>query len=93
MIIRDIQLLHYIIKKNIDLGLDLNVSLLKEFSDKIKSYNYLFVKSIDLIEKYFSINNKLFNKISNQCLKNINKNIILKNILINIADKGMNIKN
>ena len=93
MIIRDIKSLGYIVKKNIDLGLDLNVSLLKEFSEEVKSYNYLFAKSVDLIEKYFSINNKLFNKISNQCLKKINKNNILKNILIDIADKGMNIKN
>ena len=93
MIIRDIKLLNYIIKKNMDLGLDLSVSVLKEFRDEVKSYNYLFSKSIDLTEKYFSINNEIFNEISNQCLKNINKNISLKNILIDIADKGINIQN
>jgi len=93
MIIRDIKLLSSFIRKKIDLGLDLNISILKEFSDEIKSYNYLFSKSIDLTEKYFSINNKFFNKASDQLLKNINKNIILKNILTDIADKGINIKN
>ena len=93
MTIRDIKLLREIIKKKISLGLYLDTNILIEFTKKTKPFNYIFANGIDIIEKYFSVNNKIFNKISNQCLKNINKNIILKNILINIADKGMNIKN
>ena len=93
MTIRDIKLLREIIKKKILLGLYLDKNILVEFTKKTKPFNYIFANGIDIIEKYFSVNNKIFNKISNQCLKNINKNIILKNILINIADKGMNIKN
>ena len=93
MTIRDIKLLREIIKKKILLGLYLDTNILLEFTKKTKPFNYIFANGIDLTEKYFSVNNKLFNKMSNHCLKNINKNIVLKNILINIADKGINIKN
>jgi len=90
MIIRDIQILNEIFNKNIDLGIDLNSALLAEFSKKTKSYNFLFAKGMDLTEKYMSINNVLFNKLSDKLIKKVNKNIFFKNFLINIADLGIN---
>ena len=78
-----------ILKKNIELGLDLTPVLLKDFSEASKSYNFLFAKSIDLAEKYFSIKNELFSKLSDKLIKSVNKNFFLKDFLVNVADKGI----
>ena len=61
------------------------------FTNKIKSYNFLFAKSIDFTEKYFSINNNFFNLYSEKLFNKINKNLFVKNIIMNFADKGFNI--
>ena len=89
MVIRDIKTLSGILKKNIELGLDLTPVLLKDFSEASKSYNFLFAKSIDLAEKYFSIKNELFSKLSDKLIKSVNKNFFLKDFLVNVADKGI----
>ena len=89
MVIRDIKTLSGILKRNIELGLDLTPVLLKDFSEASKSYNFLFAKSIDLAEKYFSIKNELFSKLSDKLIKSVNKNFFLKDFLVNVADKGI----
>ena len=89
MTIRDIKNLKLIIEKKINLGLQIDQSVLIEFSKKIKSYNFLFLNSINFIEKYFSINNYNFNKLSEFLLDKINKNSLLKNFIIDSADKGI----
>lgn len=91
MTIRDIKTLREIIKKKISLGLDLDESALLDFNNKTKSYNFLFAKGNDFIEKYFSINNKTFNLFSERIFNNINKRTFIKDIFVQIADKGLNI--
>jgi len=90
MTIRDIKVLENIIKKNISLGLELNENLLLDFVKKTKAYNFFFAKGNDFIENYFSINNKLFNFYSEKLLKRMNKNTTIKELIIKIADKGLN---
>ncbi len=90
MTIRDIKVLENIIKKNISLGLELNENLLLDFVKKTKAYNFFFAKGNDFIENYFPINNKLFNFYSEKLLKRMNKNTTIKELIIKIADKGLN---
>ncbi len=89
MTIRDIKTLHTILKKNIELGLDLSSAILADFSKTSKSYNFLFAKGIDLTERYFSNNNKILSRFSDKLIKNANKNYFIKNFLIKVADKGI----
>jgi len=91
MTIRDVKILKSIIEKRINLGLEINETILIDFTNKIKSYNFLFAKSIDFTEKYFSINNNFFNLYSEKLFNKINKNLFVKNIIMNFADKGFNI--
>ena len=51
----------------------------------------LYIQGLNWVSHW--IDEYFFNKVSDQFLKNVNKNIILKNILTDIADKGINIKN
>ena len=90
MTIRDIRMLNRIIRKNINLGLDLNSSILEEFSKSSQSYNFLFAQGVNLTEKYISMNNDLLNKLSDQIIKKIDKNIFFKNFLTKVADLGIN---
>ena len=63
--------------------------MLFQCSKKTKSFNYIFANGIDIAEKYFSINNKFLNKYSNILLSKMNKNSIINDIIINLADKGL----
>jgi len=92
MIIRDIKLLEEKILYFINLGLDLNTSVLEKFSKESKSYNFLFAQGIDFTEKYFTIKNKKFNSLSNFLMNKIDENKKMKEIFINLADKGLNLK-
>ena len=91
MTIRDVKIFKSIVENRLSLGLPLDQSILQEFTNKTKSYNYLFAKGIDFTEKYFSINNEFFNSYSNKFFQQINKNLYFKEILMRIADKGLNI--
>ena len=91
MVIRDIKVLENLIKSTIDLGLDLDSSTLVKFKEIIQPYNFLFATSVDLTEKYFSINNTILNKLSDEFLIRTNKNYFIKNVLKKIADRGINL--
>ena len=41
------------------------------------------------MEKYFSINNSNFNKYSKKIFNYINKNLFMKQIFVDFADKGI----
>jgi 2-octaprenyl-6-methoxyphenol hydroxylase len=89
MAIRDIKILKSIIEKRISLGLEINETILVDFTDRIKSYNFFFAEGIDFMEKYFSINNSNFNKYSKKVFNYINKNLFMKQIFVDFADKGI----
>ena len=60
MSLRDIKQLSELIDKKLDLGLDLNNSILDEFQKKTKSSNFVFSAGIDLIYEIFINNNYVF---------------------------------
>lgn len=89
MILRDLLCLQNILKKKIDLGLDVGSSdILSEFSNKAKPRNFLFSISSNILKNSFSIKNKNFKKMRNTFLENLNKNSVIKNIFFDIANKG-----
>jgi len=90
MIIRDIKILSEIIQNKIDLGMQLDSSILENFEKETKNKNFLFSNSIDFIYEVFNFDKKIRNKSFNKILKIIGKNKSLKNYLIKFADRGLN---
>jgi 2-octaprenyl-6-methoxyphenol hydroxylase len=90
MIIRDIKILSLIIQNRLELGLQLDESVLSEFEKKTKNRNFLFSKSVDFIYEVFNFDKKIKSKSFDNVLKNIGKNKKLTNYFINLADKGLN---
>ena len=90
MTIRDIKILSGIIQNKINLGMQLDTSVLLDFEKNTKNKNFLFSKGIDFIYEIFNFNKKTGNKSINKLLKIFGKNTNLTNFFIKIADKGLN---
>jgi len=90
MTIRDIKVLSLIIQNKVDLGLQLDSSILSTFEKKTKNKNFLFSNSIDFIYEVFNFDKKIKNKSFSKILKIIGKNKNLTNYLIKLADRGLN---
>ena len=91
MSLRDIRALSEIIQNKINLGIELNTSVLEEFEKKTKSRNFLFSNGIDFIYEIFNVDKKINNKILSKTLKIIGGNKMFTNYLIKLADKGLNL--
>jgi 2-octaprenyl-6-methoxyphenol hydroxylase len=89
MTIRDIQILSEIIKSKLELGLQIDSSISKEFERQTKNKNFLFSNGIDFIYEIFNLEKKIKNKNFNKLLKVIGKNKNFNNFLIKFADKGI----
>ena len=90
MTIRDIKVLSRIIQKKIDLGMQLDSLILKDFEKETKNRNFIFSNSIDFIYEIFNFDKGTKNKNLNNILKIIGKNKKLTNFFIKSADKGLN---
>ena len=90
MTIRDIKILSEIIQNKINLGMQLDMSILLEFEKETKNKNFLFSNGIDFIYEVFNFNKKKGNKSINNFLKIIGKNTSLTNFFIKTADRGLN---
>ena len=90
MTIRDIKVLSEIIQNKIDLGMQLDSSILIEFEKETKNKNFLFSNSIDFIYEAFNFDKKIKNKSFNKFLRIIGKNKNLSGYLIKLADGGLN---
>ena len=90
MTIRDIKVLSGIIENKIDLGLQLDSSILADFEKETKIKNFLFSNSVDFIYEIFNFDKKMKNKSFNKILKIIGKNKNLTSYFIKLADKGLN---
>ena len=90
MTIRDIKILSKIIQNKIDLGMQLDSSILYNFERETKSKNFIFSNSVDFIYEVFNFDKKINNKSFNKLLKVIGKNTKLTNYFIKLADKGLN---
>ena len=91
MTLRDIIIFNKLIEEKISLGLEMDQSLFDDFKNKIQHYNYIFGTSINLINDFFILDNKLESKISKNLFKFLNKNKTFKQYLNIFADKGINI--
>ena len=89
MTVRDIKTLSGIIQSRIDLGMQLDQSILSDFEKKTKNKNFLFSSTIDFIYEVFNFDKKIKNKSFNNILKVIGKNTKLTNYFIKLADKGL----
>ena len=90
MTIRDIRVLSRIIQNKIDLGIQLDASVLDYFENKTKDKNFIFSNSIDFIYEAFNLDKKIKNNIFNKILKIIGHNKSLTNYFIKLADRGLN---
>jgi 2-octaprenyl-6-methoxyphenol hydroxylase len=90
MTIRDIKILSEIIQNKIDLGIQLDLSILKEFEKETKNKNFIFSNSVDFIYEVFNFDKKIRSKSFNKILKIIGENKNLSGYLIKLADRGLN---
>ena len=90
MTIRDIKVLSKIIQNKIDLGMQLDSSILKEFEKETKNKNFLFSNSIDFIYEAFNLDKKIKSKSFNKILRIVGKNKNLLSYFIKLADRGLN---
>ena len=89
MTIRDIQTLLEIIKKKLDLGLPLDVSVNSEFQKKIRHKNLFFSNGIDLIYEFFNIERKMKTSYLSKSVKTIGNYPFINKLFTKIADKGV----
>ena len=57
MTLRDAKILSELIKKNLDLGLNLD-TVLEKFEIKRKNSNFVFAMGVDFLHEFFKLNNK-----------------------------------
>ena len=90
MIIRDIKALSKIIQNKINLGMQLDSSILNEFEKETKNKNFLFSNSVDFIYETFNFDKKIKSKSFNKILKIVGENRNISNYVIKLADRGLN---
>ena len=88
MTIRDIKIFLDIIDFRINLGLPIDKSILLEFTNKTKHYNYIFSSAIDFIHEFFKLDNNFGNLYSKKLFNFLEKNSLFKKYTTKIADKG-----
>ena len=73
--------------------IDTEFSNLDDTEDELKAEKIIILKEynkyLSFMEKYFSINNSNFNKYSKKVFNYINKNLFMKQIFVDFADKGI----
>ena len=85
MTLRDLRCLKKILKEKINLGLDIGSSdVLSDFNNEAKPRNFSFSIGSDLLKNMLS-----FKVPRNNIFKILNKSNFAKNIIFDIADKGL----
>ena len=91
MTIRDIKILSRIIDEKIDLGLEIDSSVGQDFEKETKHLNLIYGSGIDFIYKFFNLDYKLNNSLSDSLFKFFRKNNILNKYATYFSDKGIKI--
>jgi len=91
MTIRDIKILSFLIDERIKLGLELDSSILYDFQNKTKHFNYIFGSSVNLIHDFFKLDNKFNNSLSTSIFAILRKNKFLNKYANYFADNGIKI--
>ena len=89
MTLRDIKIFSNLIDSKLDLGLPLDSSILKDFENKTKHFNYIFSSGINFIHEFFKIDNNFENKFSKNIFKYLGKKNYFNKITTKIADQGI----
>ena len=89
MTIRDIKMLLKIIKNKLDLGLELDTSVNKEFEKNVKYKNFIFSNGVDLIHEFFNYERKTKNSVLSKSIQILGKNFSVNKAFIKIADEGI----
>jgi 2-octaprenyl-6-methoxyphenol hydroxylase len=89
MTIRDIKMLLKIIKNKLDLGLELDSSVNKEFEKNMKYKNFIFSNGVDLIHEFFNYERKNKNSVISKSIQILGKNSSANKAFIKIADEGI----
>ena len=89
MTIRDIKIFLNIIKSRLDLGLQIDSSINKDFENKLKHRNLIFSSGIDLIHEFFNMESKVTNDKLSKSIQLLGKNPSMNRIFSKIADKGI----
>ena len=89
MTIRDIKILLNLIDFRMNLGLSLDNSVLVEFQNKTKHYNYIFSTTIDFIHEFFKFDNNFGNRYSKKLFNLLETNSLFKKYTTKFADKGI----
>ena len=89
MTIRDIKELLKIIKNKLDLGLELDSSVNKEFEKNVKYKNFIFSNGVDLIHEFFNYERKTKNSVLSKSIQILGKNSSANKAFIKIADEGI----
>ena len=90
MTLRDIKILLSLIDESQSLGLPIDKSILLNFENKIKHYNFIFGSGIDFIHEFFKLDNKLKNIVTKNIFNVFSKKKLFKHYVSNFADKGIN---
>ncbi len=91
MSIRDIKILLDLIKKKLELGIDLDSSICIEFEKKVKHKNFIFSQSIDLIYELFNIESKINNSLISKSVQFLGKKNYVNNFFSKYANIGIDI--
>jgi 2-octaprenyl-6-methoxyphenol hydroxylase len=89
MTIRDIRMLSNIIKNKLDLGLEFDSSINKEFEKNMKYKNFIFSNGVDLIHEFFNYERKTKNSVLSKSIQIVGKNSSVNKAFIKIADEGI----
>jgi len=89
MTIRDIKVLLNVIKNKLDLGLELDSSVNKEFEKNVKYKNFIFSNGVDLIHEFFNFERKTKNSVLSKSIQILGKNSFANKAFIKIADEGI----
>ena len=89
MSIRDIKLLMELIKFRLDHGLELDISICKDFEKKIKHKNYLFSTGVDFVYEFFNLESKMDNSILSKSVQIFGKNKYANKFFTKLADNGI----
>ena len=89
MSVRDIKELLNLIKLKIDNGLELDISICKNFEKKTKHKNYLFSNGVDFIYEFFNFETKIKNPTLSKSVRIIGKNKFMNKLFKEIANNGI----
>ena len=91
MSLRDIKLLSDLIDEKINLGLDVDNTICREFQKISQDKNYLFSTGIDLIYELFNLESKFKSSLLSKSINIIGKNKIVNFLFKKFADGGLRI--